>query len=381
MIRFGIIGLGSMGTNYLKWFEGEKIKNSIVTAVCDIDPVKENIINNISNKIVFFKNYTNLLKSDLVDAILIVTPHYEHPRIAISGLENGLHVMVEKPAGVYTKQIREMNSCASKHPDLKFSIMFNQRSNPLYKKLKQLIDERAIGNIRKVTWIITSWWRTQKYYDSSLWRATWWGEGGGILVNQAPHQLDLFQWIFGLPKSVYGFLKYGSYRNISVEDDVTAFFEFENGAMGTLITCTHDAIGSDRLEIQGNKGKIIIENSNKMTVKQMFETEDELNQKLDFKQMLSLTRGQASEKLFDEEVFEFPELWDIQHIDLMNNFVGSIESGEKLIAPGIEGLNAVILANAIHLSSWQNKEIIIPFDENMFFDLLQKKIEEEKKNK
>ncbi len=379
MVRIGIVGIGSMGTNYLNWFKEGKIKDAAVTAVCDISPeritwARENLPN-----VTVFEDYKALAKSGLIDAIMVVTPHYLHPAIAIEGMKNGLHVLVEKPAGVYTKQIQEMNDYASKHPELKFSMMFNQRTNPLYQKLKSLIENKEIGDIRKITWIITSWWRTQKYYDSSPWRATWWGEGGGILVNQAPHQLDLWQWIFGLPKTVRGYLQYGSHRDITVEDDVTAFLQYENGAMGTLITCTHDAIGSDRLEIQGNKGKIIIEDSSKITIKRMFESEDELNKKLDFRQMLALMRGETGDKLYSEETFDIPEKWGFQHIDVLNNFISAIESGEKLLAPGSEGIKAVRLANAIHLSSWLNTEVEIPFDEDLYYEQLQKKIAEEKK--
>ncbi len=379
MVKFGIIGIGSMGTNYFNWFNEGKIDNGRVVAVCDVSPQRIAWANKNAHDVTVLEDYKALIHSGLVDAVMVVTPHYFHPAIAIEAMENGLHTLVDKPAGVYTKQIQEMNDCALKHPELKFSMMFNQRTNPLYIKLKELIDNEEIGKIRKITWIITSWWRTQKYYDSSPWRATWWGEGGGILVNQAPHQLDLWQWIFGMPQMVRGYLKYGSHRDIMVEDDVTAFFEYENGTMGTLITCTHDAIGSDRLEIQGNKGKIIIEDINKLTIRRMFETEDELNQKLDFRQMLALMRGETGEKLYSEELFEIPENWEVQHIDVLKNFVAAIETGTELLAPGMEGIKAVRLANAIHLSSWLNTEVNIPFDENLFYIELQKKITEEKK--
>lgn len=378
MVRFGIVGIGNMGTSYCNWFTGGKITDGQLAAVCDVNPEKRQWAKeNLPQDVAIFEKYEEMFDSGLIDAVMVVTPHYFHPGIAISALKHGFHVLVDKPAGVYASQIQEMNEEALRHPDQKFAMMFNQRTNPLYKRIKEIVANGEIGEIRKVNWMITSWWRTQKYYDSSAWRATWKGEGGGVLVNQAPHQLDLLQWICGLPCMVRGFLHYGSHRRITVEDDVTAYFEYPNGASGTFITCTHDAVGADRLDIEGNKGKIVIENSRDATIYRLTKPEEVYNEELSFREALAITKGEFNEKLYEKETFSYPEHWDIQHIDVLINFVRAIEHGEELIAPGTEGIRAVQLANAMYLSDWKREDVTLPVDPDEFYNALQAKIAEE----
>lgn len=380
-VRYGVIGIGNMGTSHSGWLAGGKIPGATLTAVCDIDEKRRAWAKENLPEVAVFEDYKELLDSSLVDAVIIAVPHYLHPEMAIESLKRNINTMVEKPAGVYASQIREMNAEAEKHPDVKFAMMFNQRTNPLYQKVKEILDAGTIGELRRVTWIITSWWRTQKYYDSSAWRATWAGEGGGVLVNQAPHQLDLLQWLCGMPSLMEAHLKYGSHRDITVEDDVTAYFEYPNGATGTFITCTHDALGTDRLEIHGDNGKIIITDSKCVTVKKMDKPEDVWNHELDFRQMLALVKGQTQQKLYTEETFECPENWDQQHIDVLINFTNAIAKGEELIAPGAEGIKAVEIANAMFLSDWLGHSVTIPVDDELFYAKLQEKVQEEKNRK
>ena len=220
-VRFGVIGIGNMGTSHSGWLVGNRIEGAELTAVCDIDEKRrEWAKENLPGTVTVYDDYKKLLDSGKIDAVIIAVPHYLHPEIAIEALKRNIHTMVEKPAGVYVSQIRKMNEEAEKHPDVKFAMMFNQRTNPLYQKVKEILDAGTIGNLRRVSWIITSWWRTQKYYDSSAWRATWAGEGGGVLVNQAPHQLDLLQWLCGMPSLMEAHLKYGSHRNIQTVQQV-----------------------------------------------------------------------------------------------------------------------------------------------------------------
>ena len=381
-VRFGVIGIGNMGTSHSGWLVGNRIEGAELTAVCDIDEKRrEWAKENLPGTVTVYDDYKKLLDSGKIDAVIIAVPHYLHPEIAIEALKRNIHTMVEKPAGVYVSQIRKMNEEAEKHPDVKFAMMFNQRTNPLYQKVKEILDAGTIGNLRRVSWIITSWWRTQKYYDSSAWRATWAGEGGGVLVNQAPHQLDLLQWLCGMPSLMEAHLKYGSHRNITVEDDVTAYFEYPNGATGTFITCTHDALGTDRLEIHGDNGKIIITDSKSVVVKKMDKPEDVWNHELDFRQMLALVKGQTQQKLYTEETFECPENWDQQHIDVLINFTNAIAKGEQLIAPGAEGIKAVEVANSMFLSDWLGHSVTLPVDDDLFYEKLQEKVKEEKENK
>lgn len=378
-VRFGIIGIGQMGGSHATWLSEGKVPGAKLTAVCDIDEKKKEWANEkLPQDIKFFDNYIDMLDSGEIDAVLVATYHYDHPQMAIDALNRDIHTIVEKPAGVYTKKIREMNEVASQKPHLKFAMMFNQRSNPLYQRVREIVQNGEIGEIRRTNWIITTWWRPQAYYNMSDWRATWGGEGGGVLANQAPHQLDLWQWICGMPVKVRADLKFGSQRYIAVEDDVTAFVEYENGATGTFITCTHDILGTDRFEIHGDKGKILVEDSKKVTVKRLKESENELNKRFGFEDVKNLFMGKGLSDLFETEEFEIPDQWGIQHINVLINFTESLLEGKELLAPGSDGINGVILSNAMHLSSWLDKTVEIPFDEDLFLEKLNEQVEKEK---
>lgn len=378
MLKFGVVGIGIMGSKYCTWLEEGKIPGGMLAAVCDISEERRAWAEtHLSREVVLYSDYRAMIDSGKLDAVLVVTPHYLHPTIAIYALEHGLHVIVDKPAGVYAKQVREMNAVAAAHPELKFAMMFNQRTHPLYKNLKTIIDAGEIGDIRHVNWLSTIWWRTQKYYDSSSWRATWSGEGGGILANQAPHQLDMLQWLCGMPVTMRGFLKYGSHRNIPVEDDVSAYFEFANGATGTYVACTHDAVGSDRLDIHGSQGKIIIENGTFARIRRMFQPEEYYNQHYTFQQTRAIVKGLTEEKICSEEIISCPENWDAQHIDIVVNLIEAVEHGVPLIAPGEEGLRSIEIANAMYLSSWLNHDVQIPVDPELYYEKLMEKVSEE----
>lgn len=379
-VRLGIIGLGAEGGMYAGLIADGKIKNMVIGAICDVDPAKKAISEEKYPEITFYDNYLDLLESGNVDAIVTCVPHYLHPEMGIEALKRNIHALVEKPAGVYTKQVRELNEFAATKPELTFAIFFNQRTNPLYQKLKEVIDNGEIGEIRRTNWLITTWWRPQGYYDQSAWRATWGGEGGGVLVNQAPHQLDLLQWLCGMPTQVYSNVKYGYQRNIAVEDEVTSVFDYENGATGVFITCTHDVLGTDRLEITGSKGKIVVDGSKKITIKRLVKSEPEMNATMSMMDVMKVFMGQSDDNIYSEEALEFSStsFFD-QHISVLNNFAANILDGTPLIAPGSDGIKGVRLANAIHLSSFLGKKVEIPFDEELYLAELNKKIKEENK--
>ena len=220
-VKLGIIGVGNMGTGHSKNYLDGLMPEIEITAVADRNPARREWAKENLPGVKVFEEGADLIHSGACEAVLIATPHYQHPPLAIEAFKNGLHVMVEKPAGVYTLQVREMNAEADRHPELTFGMMFNQRTNCTYRKMHELIHSGAIGDLKRVNWIITDWYRTQFYYDSGAWRATWAGEGGGVLLNQCPHQLDLVQWLVGLPCKVQGFCHEGKWHNIEVEDDVT----------------------------------------------------------------------------------------------------------------------------------------------------------------
>ena len=388
-IRFGLIGIGAQGGAYAGFLTGragmagmaapECPPHCALGALCDIDPAKEAMCKEKYPEYPFFKDWKEMVASGTVDAVITTVPHYLHTEIAIYCIEHGMPVLVEKPAGVYAKSVREMNECAAAHPEVPFGIMFNQRTNKLYQRIKEIVASGELGEIRRSNWIINTWWRPDSYYQQSDWRATWGGEGGGVLVNQAPHQLDLWQWICGVPTKVYSKIKYGCHRNIVVDNDVTIVTEYANGATGSFVTCTHDACGTDRLEIDFDNGKIVVEDSKIATVYRLNKTEPEMNESMSMMEVARLTSGNGGGGLYTTETFENTDGWGYQHTTVMENFACHVLEGSPLLAPGCEGINGVTLANSTLLSSWLGREVENPCDEELFLQELNKRIAEEGK--
>ncbi|MBR3954361.1 MAG: Gfo/Idh/MocA family oxidoreductase [Clostridia bacterium] len=368
-VRVGVIGLGNMGSGHLNNYAKGKMPEIEITAICDIDEKKIAPALEKAPDAKVFANATDLINSGIVDAILICTPHYFHPPMAIEGLNAGLHVMSEKPAGVYTKQVRELNEVAAKS-DKTFAIMFNQRTNCVYRKVREMVQSGEYGEIRRVSWIITSWFRTQAYYASGGWRATWAGEGGGVMLNQCPHQLDLWQWICGMPAKVRAICHEGKWHDIEVEDDVSIYVEYPNGATGTFITTTGDCPGTNRLEITLDKAKIVVEDDNIKMFKLNGSTTDGI-----------YNSGDGFAKLDGEWVDVETDGLNPQHVGVMNAFAAHILRGEPLVAGGEEGINGLTISNAAFLSSWLDKEIVLPIDEDLFYAKLQEKIANSKHEK
>ena len=359
-IRLGIIGLGNMGSGHAKNFMAGRCPEFELRAVADINPARLDWGRaNLTGDITWFDDAEKMLDSGLIDACMVCVPHYDHPKYAIACMRRGIHVMVEKPAGVYTRQVREMNAEADRHPEVKFGLMFNQRTNCLYRKMRELVQSGDYGRLRRANWLITSRYRPQIYYDSGDWRATWSGEGGGVLLNQCPHQLDLWQWICGMPVRVSAHMRFGQWHDIEVEDDVTAYVEYENGATGVFVTTTGDAHGTNRFEVQLDRAKIVVEND-----------------------QLSLTEFEVDEPTFSREntmpfatmpAHEVPVELDgrnEQHVGVVNAWGGAILRGEPMIADGREGLRGLTLSNAMHLSAFTGETVSIPFDEDRFYDEL-----------
>lgn len=390
-VRFGLVGIGAQGGAYAGFLTGrggfpgmpapECPPHCALGALCDTDPAKEAMCKEKYPETPFFKDWKDLVDSGTVDAVVTTVPHYLHTEIAIYCLERGMNVLVEKPAGVYAKSVCEMNECAAAHPETAFGIMFNQRTNRLYQQVKDIIESGELGQIRRSNWIINSWWRPDSYYRQSGWRATWGGEGGGVLVNQAPHQLDLWQWICGIPNKVYAKCIYGDHRDIIVENDVTIVTEYPGGATGSFVTCTHDPIGTDRLEIDLDGGKIVVEDSRTATVYRLKKKEDELNRTMSMMELVKLTQGNAAgaDGLYTVETFENTDGWGVQHMTVMEDFACHILEGTPLLAPGADGINGVNLANATLLSSWLGKGVDLPVDEDLYLEELNRKIAAEGK--
>jgi len=363
-IRLGIIGIGNMGTGHANNIRDGHCPEVELVAIADCNPkrlawAKEQY----SDGITYFDDAIEMLDSGMIDSCLVAVPHYDHPKYAIECMKRGIHVMVEKPAGVYTLQVREMNEEADRHPEVVFGLMFNQRTNCLYRKMRELVQSGKYGQIRRTNWLITNWYRPQAYYDSGDWRATWSGEGGGVLLNQCPHQLDLWQWICGMPVKVRSFMKFGQWHDIEVEDDVTTYVEYENGATGVFITTTGDAKGTNRFEIQMDGAKLVAENDT-LTVLE-FETPEP-----EFTKTNKIPFGNLKAHQIDPELDGCNE----QHKGVVNAWASAILHGTELVADGREGINGLTLSNAMHLSAFIDKEVTLPMDEQQFYEELMKRV-------
>jgi len=367
IVRIGVIGIGGMGSAHAKNIVAGEVGGAEVTAVCDIDPDRLAWARkDLAEDMPCFENaeafFSAQVAEDLFDAVIIATPHYDHPPLAIEALNRGLHVLTEKPAGVYIKQVREMNAVAAESHRV-FGIMYNQRTIKSHLKMRDLVRSGEIGELKRVIYIITNWYRSQSYFDSGGWRATWAGEGGGVLLNQCPHQLDLWQWICGMPVRLRAYCEFGKYHDIEVDDEVTAYVEYPNGATGVFLASTAECPGTNRLEIAGNNGKVVLENG-----------------------QITFWRLETPEREFNathKGGFGAPQAWkcDVpggpgpQHVGILRDWIAAIRSGTELLAPGEEGINALMLSNAMLLSSWTDSMVDLPIDEDRYYDLLQERIQ------
>ena len=352
-IKLGILGVGYMGKTHLKNILDGKCPSVEVTAVCDIQQAALDHAKSKKADLLCFTDGIEMLDSGAIEAVLIAVPHYDHPTYAIEAFKRGIHVLTEKPAGVYARQVREMNEAADR-ANVKFGIMFNQRTNTLYKKAREIVQSGELGELKRLVWIVTNWYRTQAYYDSGSWRATWNGEGGGVLLNQAPHNLDLWQWIFGMPKRIRAFCSVGKYHNIAVEDDVTIYGEYANGATAVFISTTGEAPGTNRLEISGDRGKLVIEGG-KLKWWKLAVPERTF--------CYTCEKGMAMPEKTYEELDDTPVE---AHATVLETFARSILYGDTLIADGREGLRSLSISNAAYLSSWTDDWAEIPTDEALF---------------
>lgn len=363
-VRMGVVGVGNMGSQHVKWILGGEVPGMKLAAIADRRAAQREFVKALpgGDAVVDFEEGADLIQSGVVDAVLIATPHYDHPPLAILAFSKGLHVLCEKPAGVFTKAVRAMNE-AAQQSGKRFGIMFNQRTNALYRKMREIVQSDELGEIKRCNWMVTDWYRSQSYYDSGAWRATWAGEGGGVLLNQCPHNLDLWQWICGMPVTVRAFCREGAWHDIEVEDDVTCYATYANGATGVFITSTGDTPGTNRFEILLDGGKLVAENG-----------------------VLTLTKLAMGEKEFSATYkggFGEPERTLLtvetdgenpQHLGVLRAFAESILTGKPLVASGEEGIHGLTLSNAMHLSSWLDQTVTLPLDEDLFLTKLQARI-------
>jgi predicted dehydrogenase len=350
----GVIGLGNMGMFHSEYLLAGAIQRATLTAVADVSPARLERYEHVRT----FTAPEDLLRSGLVDAVIIATPHYFHTTIGIEALEQGLHVLVEKPVSVHKADALELLAAHTNDAQV-FAAMLNQRTDPCFRRIKKLLDDGDLGRLQRLQWTITDWFRTEAYYASSGWRATWRGEGGGVLLNQCPHQLDLLQWLCGMPARVRAFCAFGKYHQIEVEDEVTAYLEFEGGATGVFIASTGEAPGTNRLELAGDRGKLVLEGG-KLTFARNETGTAEFSQSC--AEPFARPSVSESELLFEEGRGK--------HQEVTQNFVDAILDGLPLIAPAAEGVSSVEIANAMLYSSLRDVTVELPLDALAYEELL-----------
>jgi len=362
-VRLGIIGMGNIGRFHAEYLLAGKVQRCELTAICSTSPAKLEGYKPLK----IFDDARKLICSGDVDALIVATPHFQHTTLGIAAFEAGLHLMVEKPISAHKADAEHLIAAHRKRPNLVFAGMFQLRTEPRYVKLRKLIQSGELGELVRLNWIITDWYRTEAYFTSGGWRATWKGEGGGVLLNQCLHQLDTLQWLCGMPRRVRGFCQLGRYHKIEVEDNVTIYLEYANNATGVFISSTGEAPGTNRFEICGTRGKVVLENNK-----------------------LAFTRNEADMIEFSRAAkigFSKPEVWHVDipienaaspHAIVMQNFIDAILDGVPLIAPGEEGIHSVELANVMLYSSLLGQTVDLPLDSAAFEKKLQQLIAESK---
>jgi predicted dehydrogenase len=362
-LRLGLIGLGNIGRHHAGYLLEGRVPRCDLVAVCN--PTAAKLEPYAAKGLQTFTDARALFASGAIDAVLIATPHYDHAPLGIAALEAGLHVMVEKPIAAHKADAERLLDCAARHPDRVLAGMFQLRVEPRYAKIRLLLEQGQLGRVQRVTWINTDWFRTETYYASGGWRATWKGEGGGVLLNQCLHNLDVLSWLFGRPSRVRGFCQFGQWHQIEVEDQVTAWFEYPDGSTGTFLSSTGEAPGTNRLEIAGSRGRLVLENNR-----------------------LMFTRNSSDALEWSRTAtvgFSKPDVVDIEHpftdaphphANLLQNFVAAILDGAPLIAPGRDGLGSVELANAIVFSSLRGETLDLPLSGAAWEQELQRLISE-----
>ncbi len=363
-IRTAVIGVGNMGSGYAKLIADGEIPGMELAAVTRVrEPYRGKIRGALDAGLPVYESADALFEAvdrgELsLDAAVIATPHYAHEEQTLKALFHGFHVLCDKPAGVYSRQARQMEEAwrrAEGNPV--YAMVFHQRTNPVYRRMKELTESGKYGRIKRVNWVVTDWYRPDCYYNSVTWRGTWGKDGGGTLLNQCPHNLDLLQWICGMPARVQGFCHEGKYHPIPVEDDVTAYLEWADGATGVFIASTGEAAGVNRLEISLEEALLVCENGSL----KVCSVEEELGMK---EAEYRRTSQEPFRKLRGSWRTEECGREDSPYREVMRGFADAIRGEGEPVAWGTEGRSSLSLSNAIYLSSWQGRMVELPMPDS-----------------
>lgn len=344
-VRIALVGLGSFGRQHAHWIQA--LPELELVATCD------HVVGPLDGAPApqHFASYHELHRSGLAEAVLIASPHHTHAAIAADALAAGLHVLLEKPIA---RHVAEAHELLARTPALgqHFAVMLNQRMNPVHQQLKQLLDEQRLGRLQRINWICTPWFRTEAYYRSAGWRGTWAGEGGGLLMTLCLHQLDILQWLCGLPTSLQAFGAFGKHHDIEVEDEVTACMQFPGGATGVFVGSSGECPGTNRLELVGTGGRALL-NDGTLSLVENETASDEF--------IRASHEGWAHPKtrIVNLPLGTMPEGG---HSQILRNFARTIRERETLLTPASAGLGSIELAGAMLLSMFQQRAVALPID-------------------
>ena len=367
MVRVGIAGIGYIAEEYIKLFTGGRIPGAVITALSSRNEAHmQEIKSRYALDAMLFTDYEAMLRSGCIDMVMICTPHFYHPRMAVQAISAGIHTMIEKPVGVWPEELDGLLDCVKAHPETVSGVLYCRRTNPVFAKIKSLLSGGAIGSLKRVTWIITDMYRPQCYFDATDWRGTYSGEGGGMLMNQVSHHIDLLTWLCGLPESMQAHCYTARERNIEVENEVSITMDYPGGAIGQFIASTRECPGSSRLELSGSKGQIILDNEKQLTLR-LLETDE--------REFAVTTTGPFSSIPYTEEVLSF-DAADNPTIQAMiiNNFISAITEKAPVTCPVEEAVMAQQFIQGAYLSSWQGQKLTLPVDAGAYTEELKKRI-------
>lgn len=362
--KIAIVGVGFQGEKYARYFFDGCFEDAELVAICDLFEERMNKVDP-QRKTNHYTDYHNLFAEENLDAVIINTPHYTHPEIALAAVNNNFSVLCDKPLGVYAKSLEQLKESIESHP-ITFGVLFNQRMDPVFMRIKQIIQSGTLGTLKRCVWEVTDWYRPQKYYDLGGWRSNWEGEGGGVLINQCVHNIDMLYYLFGYPQRIQSLIGYGAYHDTEVDDSVIANLIFENSFLCTFISSTGETPGTNRFELSGSKGKLIMDDFSKLkfTINEVDEAEYAINahtppNKIKF--------GKPKTLYYEEPFNERVDL----HMMCIQNFIDAMSNGKEPVAGFGDGVACVEIVNGMYYADWVNSTVDLPVDEEVFCELLQ----------
>ena len=369
-VRTALIGFGGMGQKYARMIHAGFVPNLRLVGVCCRNEAGQELLRKEFAGVAIYCDADDMAAhEDEFEAVIIVTPHTSHVPIGLQMARLGKHILVDKPAGISAGEVEQLVHCCEEN-HVVFAMMFHNRCLPAFAQARQMIMDGALGSLHRAVWVCNSWYRTPAYHRSAPWRSSWNGECGGLMINQNPHYLDLWNWLFGMPDKVYAALEFGRYNDFDVDDAADIQFYYENGFHGTMVSATGEAPGVNRLEIWGSKGKLTVEDGKNL----LFDENEMSTEEFAKVNQQVFTMLPHKQRQIPLEQVQNPYLPALLH------FGESILTGSSPVADGYDGLKEVQLANAVYVSGWEEKRVALPVAEERYLEGLRSRQKAERDN-